>query len=148
MNMIRPRRGLLANIPAIAATTMAPAAAKALSGLPAPASDDPIFAAIESHTQAATDLNTIPGDLRWEMTAPEWDAFWTASETEPTTEGAVALLEYLLSPYLGESSMLCHAFELWAGNGYEPSEDDEYITAPEWQASIIKAMRKMSGAQS
>jgi hypothetical protein len=44
--------------------------------------------------------------------------------------------------------MLCHAFELWAGNGYEPSEDDEYITAPEWQASIIKAMRKMSGTQS
>jgi hypothetical protein len=106
MNMIRPRRGLLANIPAIAATTMAPAAAKALSGLPAPVSDDPIFAAIEAHKQAVTDLNAIPGDLTWEMTAPEWDAFWTVFEIEPTTtEGIVALLEYLLSPYLGESSM-------------------------------------------
>jgi hypothetical protein len=31
--MITTRRGLLAGIPAIAATTMAPAAAKALSGL-------------------------------------------------------------------------------------------------------------------
>jgi hypothetical protein len=102
------RRGMLAGIPAIAAT-MGPAAATALGGLPAQAAADPIFAAIEAH-KAATfaaaavfdDDDADDGACR-KVVDPLNKALKGLFTTAPTTvAGVTAWLEYITSPEFGD----------------------------------------------
>jgi hypothetical protein len=111
--------------------------------------DDPVFAAIERHGQAAQTLSAAhepPDELLEQLSAAEEDAFVAWLTTPPTTlAGVIATLEYAsrraceAAPYanLAESAQYCR------GDG-EDDPSDVLTAGEQFPALVAAALRRIA----
>ena len=151
---VTTRRQMLASVPAAtAALGGLPATAKGVSNIGAPAADDPVFAAIARHRQAAQALVALhepPEALVTRLSRAEVETFLAWLTTPPTTlAGVIATLEHASRRAYEDRNSHVYT-NLAEAAQYDPEDGDPdgaLKAGEQFPAMVATALRKIMAAK-
>lgn len=156
---VTTRRQMLASVPAAtAALGGLPATAKGVSNIGAPAADDPVFAAIARHRQAAqalvaqalVALHEPPEALVTRLSRAEVETFLAWLTTPPTTlAGVIATLEHASRRAYEDRNSHVYT-NLAEAAQYDPEDGDPdgaLKAGEQFPAMVATALRKIMAAK-